>query len=146
MQFQILQKNYLCISITSTSESLTSMPVQELADLNNMKEIHRPTEPSSLEIFHCIVKWQRPQFLSYKKIVCCKRTMHAFWKRWPLSPKQITTVFTHNKSILNTHSNFFIYCFSQDCSKPSSFWNGKYISLLHQPPSITMTACYSESH
>lgn len=80
MQFQILQKNYLCISITITSESLTSMPVQELAELNNMKEIHRPTEPSSLEIFHCIVKWQRPQFLSYKKLFVAKEPCMHFGK------------------------------------------------------------------
>lgn len=56
------------------------MPVQDLAELNNMKEIHRPTEPTSLEIFHCIDKWQKSQFLSYKKLFVAEEARMHFGK------------------------------------------------------------------
>lgn len=63
------------------------MPVQNLAELNNMKWIHRPTELSSLEIFHCIVKlgkslnfWATKNCLLQKNHACILEKMASFPK------------------------------------------------------------------
>lgn len=42
--------------------------VNDVTELSTVKEVHGPEDPSSLEIFHCIFKWQKPQLLTYKML------------------------------------------------------------------------------